>query len=829
MGHAFRFAKTILIIIFGVLFLGTVCGAVYLNKVGFPGQYGNWLKSQLSEKGLHLSFETLHYDLRRGLIATDVQFFAQAGDGKPMLEAREVIIDLDKTKALRGKLRLRKLEIFDGTAKIPVDEDGRTVDANGINGALIIADNGRAQIDEASGLIEGIHVLFSSDIKLQDLKHQDQQERDPDQSHKILTFILDELALWTISPDSPPELSISTRGDLNNPGGMSTRFSLNAQNIARKEYQLNRFEISGDFKGQIVTLDQILLEDKSGSAAGKADWSILRREGRFDLTSSLQLQAFLKSCFNLTVLKGLNPGQAPLIDVTGTFSAPPGQPVSVKAVGTGRINKFQFLETTYEGLSSEFSWQDGNLYLRQLKVLHSNGQLQGEILSEKGLVRFDVKSTLPLEAFRPLIKPDGGLDAAVSTLEFYENSTVAIDAVGSIDIDNKNNQFTDWAAYGKVHLKNLAYRGTTLHHLSCDFNFIPGQAEFSRVSGLLNDDKENARSRFSAASSEALFTDRVLYDTESRITTISNLRGKLWPTPIIRIFAPKTASHLEDNYRFHEPPTVVVNGTFAGRPNEPQNTKFSVAIRTRGQTDYPFLGKLVPLNNLNADVVVVGSEITVKNLTFATLGGTASGAVFVDANGNTPYRGAIKWDGLSFPEISRIYQFPEEEKGSLTGSIDFKGSAGGIRNFNADGLIGIRQGNLVSLPVLGPLSPIIAGVLGDKRMGYQRAKDASSTFAIRNGVLQTRDFVAVSTSITLTGEGWIDLATDRMDMTVRLNARGLLNLLTLPLQPFRGIFQFRGTGDYSNPTWNSSPFTRPARGQNDPIFLEPGKAFSVEE
>ena len=189
----------------------------------------------------------------------------------------------------------------------------------------------------------------------------------------------------------------------------------------------------------------------------------------------------------------------------------------------------------------------------------------------------------------------------------------------------------------------------------------------------------------------------------------------------------------------------------------------------------------------------------------------------------------MKWDQLSFPLVSRTYEFKEEEKGTLTGSIDFNGTANGIRGFNADGLIGITKGNLVSLPVLGPLSPVIAGVLGDKRMGYQRAKDASSTFAIRQGVAQTKDFVATSTSIVLTGEGWIDLNTKKMDMTVRVNARGLLGLLTIPLKPLKGIFQFRGTGLYSAPLWRSSPFIRPAKGNADPLFQKAGKAQVVPE
>jgi hypothetical protein len=66
-------------------------------------------------------------------------------------------------------------------------------------------------------------------------------------------------------------------------------------------------------------------------------------------------------------------------------------------------------------------------------------------------------------------------------------------------------------------------------------------------------------------------------------------------------------------------------------------------------------------------------------------------------------------------------------------------------------------------------------------------------------------------------------------MTIRMNSRGLLGFITLPLQPLKGIFQFRGTGAYGQPKWRSSPFTRPAKGLNDPIFEKLEKAKIVTE
>ena len=140
----------------------------------------------------------------------------------------------------------------------------------------------------------------------------------------------------------------------------------------------------------------------------------------------------------------------------------------------------------------------------------------------------------------------------------------------------------------------------------------------------------------------------------------------------------------------------------------------------------------------------------------------------------TRYQGELQWDRISFPELSKVYRFDEVEEGTLNGRINFSGGGGEIRNFNARGALGLRQGNLASLPVLGPLSPLMAGILGDKRMGYERAKDASASFIVKKGVWQSNDIVAESASIVLTGDGRIDLGNNKMDMTIRVNARGLL-------------------------------------------------------
>ena len=64
-------------------------------------------------------------------------------------------------------------------------------------------------------------------------------------------------------------------------------------------------------------------------------------------------------------------------------------------------------------------------------------------------------------------------------------------------------------------------------------------------------------------------------------------------------------------------------------------------------------------------------------------------------------------------------------------------------------------------------------------------------------------------------------------MTLRMNARGLLGLITLPLRPFAGLFQFRGTGSLKDPIWENLKFTAPQETQKQ-ILLEAPKAKVID-
>lgn len=825
MEFLFRFIKNLVITTLVLAGIGLVGGIIYLNQIGFPGIYGNWVRAELSERGVEIEFDSLRFSPRKGLIATNAKFFDQKEDITPVITANYISIDIDKSLAIRGQFELREIFISGGSATLEMEDSGDCIEAEKINAEIFLQEDGNIRIREAEFLVEGFAVKLDADLKLPTKKEPSEPKPRNDQ---VLHTILRELALWKIPAEQPPIISLQLRGDLNDPAHIRTEFKIEANDLARNDYAINTIILHGELSDELAIVEKILLADDSGEAEGKADWNVRQRKGSFELNSSIDIKDFLKTCFDVEIMGDLNSDDPPFLNIQGEINQhddpdkPDHKTFSVKTSGFAELGPFHFLEHPYESLRTQFSWRDGDLYLQDLKVSAEERTLSGDLLMKGDLIQYRMKSDLPLAAFSPFIKKGSPTDKIIERFKFEKDSTLAVELEGHMN----RTHFKDISATGSIQSTKLNYRGISLHELSSGFVINPEKIEFTSIRTQLDDREEEARLRFGGAASEPILTDRIQIDLKTRVTYISNLRGTFWPTPVVRAFAPKTAAHLLKNYRFHQPPSLTLTGAFTGYKDRPEDTHFLIALRTSGETGYPFLGKTLPVKDLRADITMKGLDLKIERLAFASLKGMAAGKVNVQIKPKlgTTYQGDIRWDQISFPELSKVYKFDEVEQGTLVGRIQFSGTGGNIKKFNAKGGLELKKGNLVALPVLGPLSPLMAGALDDKRMGYERAKNANAHFEIVNGIWKTEDFQAFSENITLTGNGWIDLDTKKMDITVRANVRGLLGIVAIPLSPFQGLLQFRGTGLFTDSKWQPAIFTSPKNGNKDAIFSKPGRA-----
>lgn len=274
--------------------------------------------------------------------------------------------------------------------------------------------------------------------------------------------------------------------------------------------------------------------------------------------------------------------------------------------------------------------------------------------------------------------------------------------------------------------------------------------------------------------------------------------------------------------------------------------KLLVGFTSSGDTHYNFLKKDITLSNTKGQVTVLPKKVQINSLSTNACGGYISGYIHVKY-ADSSYSGRLQWDTLKLREISETYGLKGMNAGSLTGSFTFRGMASKISSLNGHGNLALSNGDLFSVPLFGPLSSLVDSVvspLSNQKILHEQARNFSSNFSTKNGTFHTKDLTSMTASTTFTGEGWIDLNKEILDLTIRMNFRGMMGLAEIPVKiielPFqalktlvtgkevKGLRQFRGTGKISKPTWQFAPFQPPRDGKDDPIFRPPPRAQIIK-
>jgi hypothetical protein len=808
-----------------------ICGLLWLNQRGFSGQWSATISTELAALGIHADFDEARFSPLRGILVTNAVIYFDESRNKIFAEIPSLKIDVDRGKALRGEVLFRKCQLEDASLTIPLlpeDAGGVDLHLHQLSGQVSVDRQGRLILREATGLLKGMNFTLNAELTNFDpgtLSNRAEEYGDEPRQN-FLDALFTELDRWDFPEGRAPTIDLDVRGDLLSTKTLKTSFAIEATELTRRNYTMEDISLRGQFYGRVAQLDHFEFTDGAGQLVAQADYHVLDREGYYRIDSSIHLGRMLRACFDNDVLDGIVTAQAPTVTADGSFRIAPDGSVRVGATGSIELKRFTFLGTTFEGLDTDFSWQNGDIYLRHLHAAHEEGALTGQVLIQSDIIRYEADSSLPVAVFRPFIKPDSALERILSKASFTPASTVQLKANGTIQRSN----LKEWDSNGEAFAENFSYNGVPLHSATAGYAITPLESNFTGINIDFDYSKSPLRKKYGGPARARVKADRIAYDHLNQQTELDNIRGTAWPGPVLRLFTPKTGDHIDTTYRFRKPPTFVTNGRIGHRDNI-SSTDVRTDLKTDGTTNYTLLGRSLSLNGVNADVRYRHLQVDVTDLAFGTFQGRGGGDVSVKIRPgrSAQVSGGIKWTRFRLADIGKTYGFEKATQGFVTGRLDFSTSAGDIGTMDGTGAIGLENGHLFYVPVLGPLSTILGEVAGDKRGTHEEARDASCTFAIRNGVVYTRDFLTSTPSSVFTGEGAIDLDRKTIDMTVRMNARGLLGLITLPLRPFNGLFQFRGQGPLANPTWARANFVPPPDGQSDPIFRIPGRAVVVPE
>ena len=1040
-------------------------GLYWLNSHGFEGRWSERIANELARKGIHAEFESVRFSPTKGVIATHLRIFTDASHKTVVAKIPTLRFDVDRGKAFRGKLQIRRAFLHDAEMIIPVSS-GETLRIEDFTGRISVDRHNRLLVETSGGLLRGIGItadITLDDFDLEKLRKGTGPDEGRDRRTSFTKDLLRELDEWSLPHDSPPALKLKVKGSFDRPTAIRTSISLRSREMMRGNYRIQDVRLSGELGNRSLNVEELSFSDRAGKLTLRAHYDLEDRTGGYEGVSSIQIADLLREGLKDDSLREFTFASSPEIKARGRFSIQ-DKNMSLSAIGSLSCKSFRFLEVPFEGIDTSFSWQNGDVYLRDLIVKHESGEMAGEVRVKDDLVQYRTQTSLPLSVYRPFITENSGLDRALTESEFGENSRIEIDARGSV----WRQDLSDWDATGDFRIENFSHNGVPIKLATAKFSMSPLDYIFDEVRATFDSPDNSKDPRAEGDATGTLRVEQVHFDAKEQLTHLLNLEGTAWPGPILQIFSPKSSEHVTETYRFGKPPYLAATGvidhldpgnrtdvhtiikttgeteldlmgrslpisqlsakirsryrkneisdlkmnvfggsisgevTHQSHPSrlgvriqaegmdaarlgrtfrfgevvpgaltfsiaaeatkqrggsddgqwelngacnlgqtiyngvrissgtsrfgidrtgfhvrdlslifdysdyEPRNrhggplsgelelerlqydrgsetteivnltgevwpgpllrladartsayieellgfrqpptmsasgrfdhsdggngTLMNIRIEAPGVTDYEFLGKTLQLANLSADIASRENRHDVTALNFQTFQGTGAGVLSIREapQEKTLIEGGIRWDNLSLSEISKKFSFEKEALGAITGRLDFTTLGGDTRTLNGKGVVGLKNGQLFNVPIFGPLSLPLGTILG-KEYSHEQARDASATFVLRNGTAFTKDFLTSTPSTTFVGEGFIDLSEKQVDLTMRMNARGLLGLVTLPLAPLRGLFQFRGQGPLNEPVWRSAPFTEPDGGSAHPIFKDPPRAQIIPE
>lgn len=801
-------------------------GLWWANETGLPDTWRSEIERAMAVQGLHADIGELRYLPLRGIKADEVTVYADASRQRVLARVNEVLVEVDRTKLARGKVRVERLDLKGASLNMPVDPDdpgSKSLVVRNASGRILMPGGRRLEILEARGEVSGIRIEFEALLLgyRQNLDSKDEStEESQIQRRRLLARVIGLLEPWKFDPATPPVIRIRVEGDLDDPKTVRADLFLRSEGLHRGNIDIRRLAAAGEMRGRLLVLDTLEIDDGSGTLRGRVEYDTSSRSGRFDGRSNLELPVLLRELDAAAWLKKLSFESHPELVAGGTFEWPEQGPPRFQITGHLTARDLRFGNHSASRMETDISWNGTHTFLDNLVITRPDGHLRGRLLAKPGRVRYDLSTNLRVSVWRRLFDKVP-LGAILANFSEREDSGVEARIQGNFDPADPH----DWYSGGEAIATNMSYHGTPFRKARVRMNlnhdhldFTDGEIEFDyRDYGL--------RKAHDGPMTGKATVARVRYNREPSTLTLEGIKGRFWPAPVLRMFLPGVADHLEE-YRFHRTPELSADGVI-GLFHGSSKTHFEVKGSSSGKLGYRFAGKDLVLSGLSTKVIVKPSRTEVRDLTFKLFDGPLRGRFnILPEPGGQRVKGELDWTRLSMPALSKACGFETQAKGLVTGRIDFDHKGKGAAGLDGAGLIALEQGELFSVPIFGPLSPVMSTVLANRKAGFQDANDAFCNYTIDDGLFKTNDFITTTPSLVFTGDALADLDKQTLDMTIRMNARGLFGVITLPLRPFYGLFQFRGTGPLRKPVWDNVMFTSPPEDEKERL-LSPAKANDI--
>ena len=812
-----------LLFLLGLAAMLTAGGALWwANHIGMPTAWRATLERELAKKGAHVRLGGLSWLPLRGLAATDVVLFADPELRAETARLGRMLIDLDKTKLARGIIRVTRIEMKQADLLLPLEPgnpQSRKLQVDDVEGTLLVSGSRQFEIRRARGRVHGIEVNLDARLRMAPASPASSSGpiASANPGYRFDSW-LDLLESLETAGGSPPQLTLQLEWEIGNPLALRSAIRFTAASIGRSGVMLDDVAIDAVFEEGRLTLHSLRARDKRGQFQATADYDTTGGDGRFELTSTLDAPTVLGVWFGLSMPRQLEFADGLKIKAQGGFERKPGNSLQVHATGEAASGPILMRGIRFDRAESRFSIRGKDWFLRDAVLTHPQGTVKGKAMLQGSQVRIAAESDLPVDHYKALFTSEA-MHRLVDDFDPREGATFHLTVDGAFEPKVAGS----WSGTGTARMTDTGFRSVPLLSAECAFGTTRDELRFSSGKVVFDYRGDPLRQASGGPTEGTATVQSVSYRRPAGTVELREIGGSFQPAPLVRLFSTKVAESLEP-YHFQRPPTIRASGLMGVGTAGKGKTDLEVGFRSDAPATYRFLGADLELEAPAGTVRMRDGRLDIDDLRFSAMGGPVDARFRRDPSGMLA--GELSWSKLSQARLQETWGMSEQRGGELSGRLNFTMMPRQIATMNGKGNLLLEKTELFSVPVFGPLSPLISAVVSDRRAGFERAKTAWCSHTIRKGVMTIDEFHTETASLFFTGDGTVDLGARTIDMTLRMNARGLLGLLTLPIRPLYGLFQFRGTGPLGKPTWENVMFTTPPDSQMQQLN-QPPKASKV--
>lgn len=849
-----RFLRRLLLFLFASFVLA---GGVYLNTTSFHERWHGFVSGELAQHGVHLNFEHLTVNPFGGLVAKGVRVFNDASKQHPIAAVDRLNLDVDFGSLIEGRVKIDGLELLHASVALPVDPEHpelTVIELKDLSARALLEER-QLDIRHAEGLLsDGLHIAISGVLELPKsnsdqpgLSAQERMSAMREHRAKIQSG-LDWLARFRAP--HVPTLNVKVSGALDRPQDLKAELLFQADGLEFEDYVWKELVAEAEYDGGFIDLKRLHLRDHLGTLEATATWRIGAEHLRFRLTSSADLPGLARAFFNNEQMREVVFYEAPQLALEGSiFLGKPAPEDFLPAEVTGRLDcgRFGSRGEVFNSLSLTLGATREGIFVRDALLKHKTGSLSLDVMNHRTQgFKYDLVLRMDPNVFLPFVQ-------LPKTREIIQR--FAFDDISHIDVHlacaGPTPNLHDCPSSGHGVLRNFRYKNVPFDSVEMDLALFGDIQNYANVQVHRPD---------GPAEAELVFVND---DDNEKWLRLVNVHTVADAAGIVRAFAPKVADQIA-LYRFSAGTDVTANGTI-GFKNNPQFNNYKVVFKNPvGGAHYRLWDEDYPINAPNGDIHIVGNMLNFdiagrlfgdtlhargavnlaqgvkgydvevragrfpysvfgRKLPFEevradvhnregaaridiaadVLGGgmTLKGTLNENREPNT-YEGELRMNALSFQRFAQVYSPGNESVGDISGHFKFTGRMNDWKALKGGGALIIVNGNLLALPVLGPLTPIIGAFLPSPIKGYNVAKKADCTFEVADGFIVTENIEAQSSAFRIFSRGNVDFIRDDIDFNAEVRMRGLGILLF----PVTQLLAYKGSGTIGDTKWSPRIF-----------------------